>query len=50
MRALKDRFDVQAFHAQILMDGSLPLAVLDAKVERWIEATAAHATPPARGK
>jgi len=50
MRALKDRFDVKAFHAQILMDGSLPLDVLDAKVERWIEATAEHAAPPSQGK
>lgn len=40
MHALKDRFDVKAFHAQILMDGALPLDVLDAKIDRWIEATA----------
>ncbi|MEQ1581132.1 MAG: DUF885 domain-containing protein [Steroidobacteraceae bacterium] len=50
MRTLKDRFDVKAFHAQILMDGSLPLDVLDAKVARWIEATAARPTPPAQTK
>ena len=32
------RFDLRAFHNEILKDGSLPLAVLDAKVNRWIEA------------
>jgi len=40
-RTLKDRFDVKAFHAQVLMDGSLPLDVLDAKINRWIESVAA---------
>jgi uncharacterized protein (DUF885 family) len=44
-RALKDRFDVRAFHDQILLDGSLALDVLDAKVQRWIEAQGAAALP-----
>ena len=35
--ALGDRFDVKAFHAQVLEDGELPLDVLAAKIERWIE-------------
>ncbi len=34
-RTLKGRFDVRAFHTQILMDGSLALDVLDAKLARW---------------
>jgi len=33
---LGDRFDVRAFHRQILIDGALPLDVLDAKLDRWI--------------
>jgi uncharacterized protein (DUF885 family) len=36
---LGTRFDVREFHAQILNDGPLPLGVLEAKVNRWIEAT-----------
>ena len=40
---LGDRFDVRAFHRQILIDGALPLDVLDAKLDRWIAAqSAAH--------
>ena len=34
---LGDRFDVKAFHAQVLEDGELPLDVLAAKIESWIE-------------
>lgn len=30
------RFDVRAFHSQVLDTGALPLAVLRAKLERWI--------------
>jgi len=32
------RFDIRAFHAQLLESGSLPLPVLEAKVARWLEA------------
>jgi len=35
--ALGSRFDIRDFHAAILGDGSLPMAVLEAKMERWIE-------------
>ncbi len=38
---LGTRFDVREFHAQVLKDGALPLAVLDAKIERWIRTRAA---------
>ena len=31
------RFDVRAFHAQVVESGSLPLAVLERKIDRWIE-------------
>lgn len=36
--ALGDRFDVRAFHAQVLGSGGLPLTVLEAKIDRWIAA------------
>jgi uncharacterized protein (DUF885 family) len=36
--ALGERFDLRAFHAEVLESGSLPLAVLEAKIERWIAA------------
>jgi len=37
-KALGRSFDVRDFHTQILMDGSLPLAVLEDKIDRWIAA------------
>lgn len=36
--ALGDRFDVRAFHAQVLNSGGLPLPVLEAKLDAWIAA------------
>lgn len=39
---LGERFDVRAFHREVLKDGSLPLAVLEAKIDRWIEASRAR--------
>jgi uncharacterized protein (DUF885 family) len=35
--ALGARFDVREFHGQVLRDGALPLDVLTAKIDRWIE-------------
>ena len=37
-QALGARFDIRAFHDELLKDGNLPLAVLVAKVNRWIDA------------
>ena len=34
--ALGEKFDLKRFHDAILRDGAMPLAILDAKVERWI--------------
>ncbi|RXR08434.1 DUF885 domain-containing protein [Pseudoxanthomonas composti] len=34
--ALGADFDARAFHAQVLEDGSLPLAQLEQKIDRWI--------------
>jgi uncharacterized protein (DUF885 family) len=38
-KALGDRFDIKAFHAEVLQDGSIPLSVLEAKIDRYIAAT-----------
>ncbi|GGE85871.1 DUF885 domain-containing protein [Sphingomonas prati] len=35
-QALGPKFDVRAFHAQVLMSGALPMAVLESKIDRWI--------------
>lgn len=37
--ALGDRFDPRAFHAQILDTGSLPMPVLEKKIDSWIAAS-----------
>jgi uncharacterized protein (DUF885 family) len=33
------RFDIREFHAQILKDGAMPLDILEAKLNAWIEAS-----------
>ncbi len=35
---LGDKFDIREFHAEVLKDGSVPLDVLDEKVNGWIAA------------
>jgi len=34
--ALGDKFNVREFHSVILVDGALPLSLLETKVDRWI--------------
>jgi uncharacterized protein (DUF885 family) len=40
-QALGANFDVRAFHAQVLMSGALPMAVLEKKIDDWIAAVEA---------
>ena len=35
---LGDKFSVKAFHTEVLRDGAMPLSMLEAKIDRWIEA------------
>jgi uncharacterized protein (DUF885 family) len=37
-QALGPKFDIRDFHAQVLMSGALPMAVLERKVNDWIAA------------
>ncbi len=36
-KALESKFDIKAFHDEVLKDGSVPLDVLDAKIDRWVK-------------
>ena len=36
--ALGAKFDIREFHAQVLDSGALPMAILEAKIDRWIAA------------
>lgn len=38
-QAMGDRFDIRAFHDTVLGDGSVPLAFLRQRVERWMHVT-----------
>lgn len=37
-KSLGKKFDVRAFHDEVLKDGAIPLEVLEAKIDRWIQA------------
>ena len=34
---LGDQFDVKAFHTEVLRDGAMPLSMLEAKIDRWVD-------------
>lgn len=35
---LGNKFDVRKFHTEVLKDGAMPLSMLAAKIDRWVEA------------
>ena len=35
-KELGPKFDIREFHAEVLKDGSVPLSVLEGKIDRWI--------------
>lgn len=37
-QTLGDSFDVRDFHHQVLKDGTMPMAILEQKIDRWIAA------------
>ena len=45
---LGPKFDIREFHAQVLMTGALPLAILEQKIDHWIAAK--KGSPAAAGK
>lgn len=36
--SLGDKFDIRGFHDTVLSGGALPLSILDARVDKWLEA------------
>jgi uncharacterized protein (DUF885 family) len=43
--ALGEDFNIREFHAQVLDSGELPLGVLEARIERWIESARKQGRP-----
>ncbi len=36
-KELGNRFEIKAFHTQILIDGALPMPILEKKIKRWVQ-------------
>ncbi len=36
-KELGNKFDIKAFHTQILIDGALPMPILEEKIKRWVK-------------
>ena len=36
-QSLVDEFDIREFHNEVLLTGSMPLPVLEQKINRWVE-------------
>ncbi len=47
-RELGDRFDIRAFHDEVLGEGALPLDVLETRVKAWIAEQKARQSSPKR--
>jgi uncharacterized protein (DUF885 family) len=44
--ALGDRFDIRAFHDTVLGGGSMPLTMLEQRIDRWIASTSGSRSNP----
>ncbi|HME40592.1 MAG TPA: DUF885 family protein [Steroidobacteraceae bacterium] len=44
-QVLGTRFDIREFHYEILKDGAMPLDILEAKMQRWMEARSLRQAP-----
>jgi uncharacterized protein (DUF885 family) len=38
-KALAPKFDIRTFHDELLKDGALPLDLLEAKMDQWIQSS-----------
>ena len=35
-RAMETNFDIREFHNQVLQSGSLPMSILESKIDLWV--------------
>lgn len=42
-RKLGDKFDIKAFHREVLVDGAVPMPVLETKIREWIDSQLSEA-------